>query len=180
MRKNVLAANRNDDVITHSACKRLGVKAWAIQSTQTNSSLSRKLPENTVTILRISLGSLLLASSKRGDTPTYGSQVEKFSRPIPRMHDYQDDQLSESANVNNAVEKVENSTYYLRRDGKVLKHFPTAKPSATVLAVARDLYQIVCMLLNCASSAQSRVRLASSAELLRRFALTCKEGARHD
>jgi len=177
VRKNVLALSIFADVI-RAVLEALKGAAWASPSTLKIWFLSRRLPGRLGTARNTQAGSPLTEKSKRGSWEALGSQRSNRFRNICEQTQSRGRNQERRKRARNPLDYVLNKTYLEKRDGKVRKHSPTAKPSATVDAVARDLFEIVCTLLNCASNAQGCVRLASSAYLLRRFALTCKEGAR--
>lgn len=179
MRKNVLALARNADVIE---CVLHSMKGctWANQSTQTNWFLLLNSPKSLDMHASICLDWLLKGSSAHGVLAVVGFQLSTKSSNTFKLRLNRDDQSSER----NAFRKnrilLEYITFVIclfKRDEEVYHHFPTAKPSATALTVARDLLKIVCTWLRCANAAGC-VRLAISAYVLRRFASNCKEGAR--
>lgn len=185
MQNNLLAFCQKADVIWCVGKSNQG-NLWANQSTRISLFQLRRLRASTVTAVRNSAGLLRLEESKLGAWAILGSQRENLLKNTcaqilklagPRERKRRTHQRNNRSNI--LLEYSTNVLYYLRRDGEVLEHSSTAKPSATVEAVARDLFRILSTLCGCASSVPRSVSLAHSVYVLRRFAFNCKEGARH-
>jgi len=176
VRKNVLALSIFADVI-RAVFEALKGSTWASPSTLKTWFPSRILLAHSVTAESMQVVLHLKAKSKLGLLVVAGSRPKNCSKCIYRPIQSLGHKFGQRSLARKPLDYVPYGTYLKLRDGEVFEHFPTAEPSATVEAVARDLFEIVCTLLNCASNAGSCLRLASSAYLLRRFALTCKEGA---
>jgi hypothetical protein len=178
MRNNFLAFCRKVDVIKYSACLgRVGI--WANQSTRINCAHSPIWLERVGTIQTILRGLLQVDDCVHGGSERLGSQQKTSSKNTLILPVSLGDQ-SRKRKTKLSIEIVGHPTYYSRRGKRVRKHSPTAEPSATVLAVARDLFRILSMPCGRSSSAPCCVGLAISAYVLRRFAFNCKEGVRHD
>ena len=175
MRNNLLALFESADVIKHRSCFRTEER-WANRSIQLSSYQSRKLRRSSATAGHNLVGLRLLGKLKLGVWVIPGSQRANLSKNISeRILKQVAHRVSLPKNVVRfTLECSTNVLYYENRDGEVFEHFPTAKPSATVLAVARDLFESV-LLPDVSSSRCSRL----ATHLLRRFATICKEGARH-
>ena len=185
MQNNLLAFWRKADVIKCAVKRIRDGNVWANLSTRISWCHWRRSGASSVTTRTMSTGLRRVGKFVRGVSVRPGQQLKSYSRiTFAAIRGRVRLVISEVENKKRNRSKllvalVRYHTNVYRRDGEVLKHFPTAKPSATVIAAARDLFQILSMWCGRSSSAPCRVSLAISAYVLRRFAFNCKEGARH-